>query len=88
MNDIAILKLVREVELNEYIQISCLPFNNPYPKENVQAFAVGWGSLNYSGESPSTLYNVRITVYNNSMCRRVAFEVDKNWNSQICAGMY
>lgn len=54
----------------------------------MQAHAVGWGSLNYSGSSPSNLYNVRITIYNSSMFKKVALEVDKNWKSQICAGSY
>jgi hypothetical protein len=87
------LKLVRDVDLNEFIQISCLPppslnLSYLYPKPNVYGYAVGWGSLNYSSESPSNLYNVRLNVYNSSMCRKVAFEVDKNWQSQICAGEY
>lgn len=45
-NDIAILKLSREIELNEKIQLACLPdpLKNEYPQNNEKKFYVqGWG---------------------------------------------
>jgi len=44
-NDIAILKLSRSVELNQYIQIACLPKeqSTTYPVPEQPAWIVGWG---------------------------------------------
>ena len=44
-NDLAILKLSRSVELNEYIQIACLPKeqSSTYPVPEQPAWIVGWG---------------------------------------------
>jgi len=45
-NDIAILKLSRSVELNQYIQIACLPEeqSSTYPVPEQPAWIVGWGN--------------------------------------------
>jgi hypothetical protein len=91
-NDIAILKLDEAVELNENVQVACLP--DPritvYPPSNVEldAVVVGWGRLQEGGDLPDELQNVKIKIYNNSMCENVSVEAEKNWNSQICAGTY
>ncbi len=47
------------------------------------------GTTNESQASMNNLLkNVKITVYNSSMCSQVYPEVNKNWNTQICAGEY
>lgn len=92
LNDIGILKLAREVELNDYVQIACLP--NPklkvYPtKTNISAYALGWGVLDYDLQTfPQSLQNVVITIYNGSLCENSTEGMHPNWDSQICAGEY
>jgi hypothetical protein len=46
-NDIAILKLSRSVELNQNIQIACLPQvqSSTYPVPEQPAWIVGWGKI-------------------------------------------
>jgi hypothetical protein len=41
--DIAILKLYKDVVLNDKVQVACLPIENSnnYPNSNVAAYAVG-----------------------------------------------
>ena len=93
LNDIAVLGLSVEAKLGPSVQIACLP--NPtkpgYPTETGQdVWAMGFGALNYStGVSPDTLHNVKMTLYDGrTQCRRVGFGVPKNWDSQLCAGIF
>lgn len=91
LNDIAIIKLSRDVELNPFIQISCLPNPNIsfYPsKVDIKSYAIGWGTLNYGDSSGSdVLRNVDLTIYDGSKCKDVSI-YGNNWNSQICAGNF
>ena len=45
LNDFALLILDREVDLNQKIQLACLPSSqsNTYPGTNRDAWVVGWG---------------------------------------------
>lgn len=87
-NDIGILKLAEPVNLNNNIQIACLPDPSVkiYPKKsNIEAYAIGWGALFEGGYTPERLHNVIITLYNNSMCSNVSSD-SNDWDMQICAG--
>lgn len=90
INDIALIKLEKPVELKDEIQVACLPdtIQKKYPAENKDSWTVGWGKLSADGDQPDELYNVKLTTYNSSMCSRVAYGVPKNWNAQMCAGEY
>lgn len=83
MNDIALLKLVSEVVLNEFIQIACLP--RSILPVNSMPTAVGWGLTSVSGSISDVLREVAITVYDGSFCKFTTSSI-KNWGSQICAG--
>lgn len=87
-NDIGILKLDEPAILNKFVQLACLPDPSIkiYPtKQNIEAYAIGWGDVSERGYSPNSLHNVLITIYNNSMCSNVS--TDRNdWDTQVCAG--
>ena len=96
LNDIAILKLAEEVTLNEYVQISCLPEVKSFPfvtnkndlinETTTMAIAVGWGLLNeYDDFPPMKMNNVKLIVYNESMCENVTV-VEFSVSTKICAG--
>jgi hypothetical protein len=90
LNDIALFKLNEKVQLNEFIQIACLPPDSEsksYPGVNIPAWIVGWGSVSESGYNSDVLNNAKITVYNSSACDEVEPNSEKNWNTQICAGV-
>lgn len=94
MNDLAILKLNDAVELNQHVQIACLPDpkadRNTYPISDPSrsAWVVGWGTTEQFGKSSKSLKNARVTIYGSDSCKEVLPENKKNWNSQICAGEY
>lgn len=78
-NDIALIKLSKPLELTKEVQVACLP--NPeklvYPPRNQDCWTVGWGKLSEDGIQPDELYNVKLTTYNGTMCKYVAFGVPK-----------
>ena len=87
INDIAIILLSNEVQLNQFINIACLPQAGYFPNNtNIDSFIVGWGDLYGNKTYPVMLQNAKIEVYNSSMCVLVFPTVSKDWNSQICAG--
>ncbi|CAF1059911.1 unnamed protein product [Brachionus calyciflorus] len=90
-NDIAIVTFLNEINLDRYTQIACLPTkekSNNYPEKNHnKAFIAGYSSV---GDSyiDYNQYNIRLDIYNNSMCQDVQQYRTKNWNRQFCAGEY
>ena len=91
-NNIAIVKLDKEIRLNRYIQIACLPNNtsNRIPDvawDKQSLYTAGFSS---AGSSFSTwvLQNLRFDMYNASMCDRVQPNITRNWDKQFCAGEY
>ena len=89
LNDIALIKLDSKVDLNEYIQIACLPMNvsSSYPNYNKTSYTIGWGVIDSNtGQQAESLRNVQITVYDPTLCDSVSPDLDKNWDTQICAG--
>ena len=74
-----------EAELNDYVQLACLPPKNTkkFPLENSKVYAAGWGQFSYRGENSDKLQNVEINVYNGSACSIYPIT---NFDSQICAG--
>lgn len=91
LDDIAIIKLSKKVDLTEKIQVACLPENSQlYPKKyDINAYIVGWGKTNQAASTtPNILQEALITVYDSSKCSLVGSGIPKNWNNQICAGKY
>ncbi|RNA20776.1 serine protease 27-like, partial [Brachionus plicatilis] len=84
-NDIAVLKLEREVALNSGVQPACLPPNTDYqPNTNTRAWIAGWGTLSSGGQTPNILQNTFITYYHSGLeCNNLG---SLNFDKQICAG--
>jgi hypothetical protein len=83
LNDIAMIKLRNSVPLNNKIQIACLPLSMNYPSSNVASWTVGWGATVSNGDGSDLLKNVKITVYDGSVCNKYS---NTDWNKQICSG--
>lgn len=79
VNDIALIKLSKPLELTNEVQVACLPrsIKKLYPPRNQDCWTVGWGKLSEDGIQPDELYNVKLTTYNSSMCKHVAYGVPK-----------
>lgn len=92
-NDIALVKLTRDAQLNEFIKPICLPEGN----ENYQrAIATGWGRVKYAGKNSKTLLKVTLDIFDHNECssKFLPFGATRELpegilnNSQICAGSY
>ena len=90
-NDIALLKLDRQVQFSDYIAPICLQVNRNLPNANF--IATGWGRTELGGSQSDILMKVDLEYFPNEVCQRnyddVALEslsrgiVD---DTQICAG--
>lgn len=95
LNDIAIIKLAWEVELNDNIQLACLPDpNDPeYPNirrnasDVVDAYIMGWGALDETTQiQPEALQNVVIELFDGPAECKFYPPDHTNWSTQLCAG--
>ena len=91
-NNIAIVKLDKEIKLNRYIQIACLPnkTSNKIPDEAWDKQSLYIAGFSSAGSSYTNweLQNLKFDMYNSSMCDIVKPNVTKNWDKQFCAGEY
>ncbi|KAK7571064.1 hypothetical protein V9T40_014668 [Parthenolecanium corni] len=82
-NDIALVKLERSVEYNQYVRPLCLPNIDVKPNETI--FVAGWGATESEGEHSSVLLDVAIPVVDHNTCADLhGANVDKEKN--LCAG--
>lgn len=91
LNDIAIIKLAWEVELNDYVQLACLPDPSDvgYPTQyGVDAFAMGWGVLEYDKQAlPDNLQNVVLQLLDgHTQCYSDQQQLF-DWHLQVCAAI-
>ncbi|XP_031845107.1 venom serine protease Bi-VSP [Nomia melanderi] len=73
INDIAVLKLVRDVEFTDRIYPICLPVEEPYRSSNFYRkfpFIAGWGALATSIPKSDDLMEVQLPVVNNEDCKK------------------
>lgn len=91
LNDIAIIKLAREVDLDKNIQLACLPdASKPdYPNRyEVEAFAMGWGAVDYESQYlPELLQNVALELLDGQRQCFLDQQQMFDWRTQICAGV-
>ncbi len=82
------MKFSKEVTLNKFIQIACLPpaKSSTYPGENVDGWIVGWGTIWFGGPTSATLKNAKVTIYPGKECASVSPQLKQDWNVKICAG--
>ena len=68
-NDIALLKLNREVTFSQYIRPVCLPTTDrSYNGQNTTV--VGWGKLGEGGQPADVLMDVIVPIIPQKKCRR------------------
>ena len=48
---------------------------------------MGWGATEENkNDKPNDLRNVRINIYNGTLCQNVLPGIEKDWKRQLCAG--
>lgn len=65
-NDIALLKLIRPVKLNKYVQPACFPSEDP--PVGSQCYITGWGKTHHPGHMSTILQQGLLPVVSNEVC--------------------
>lgn len=90
-NDIAIIKLAKNITLSRSVQIACLPDPDErlYPEgDNIVSWVLGWGTSLYGVISHTRNLNyAELIIYKNEICDDVLPSLAKNWNIEMCAGL-
>lgn len=85
--DIALMRMERKVEFNEFISPICLP-DSEDEFQDLVCVATGWGKIDYNAKPANLLQEVFVKVYDNSICDRAyrtKFKIAvKKWH--LCAG--
>lgn len=85
-NDIALIKLNREVIFSQYIRPVCLPTTDrSYNGQNTTV--VGWGKLSEGGQPADVLMDVIVPIIPQKKCRKeTRYRASEITNNMICAG--
>ncbi|PSN57576.1 hypothetical protein C0J52_00497 [Blattella germanica] len=84
-NDIALIKLDREVRIEGRLRPVCLPaFGRSYT--GVQAVVTGWGVTMQNGAPSDVLNEVSVPIMSNKECRMTAYGTKKITDNMMCAG--
>ena len=94
--DFEILHLDRDVELNEKVQLACLPSKKDGLDDafldGKKLFTSGWGDMKYdSSNCPNELHSVELPGFSNERCKNESGYEEIDWNSKyadtlLCAG--
>lgn len=88
-NDIALLRLARNVPFNDFVKPICLPTNASLKQSTFEGYdmeVAGWGKTETRSESDVKL-KVRVPVVSRSECAKVFEKVGRQIiNKQMCAG--
>ncbi|XP_063985537.1 CLIP domain-containing serine protease HP8-like [Diachasmimorpha longicaudata] len=83
INDIALLRLTREVQFTDYVQPICLPKTNKLPP---RFWVAGWGKTEFRSSSPIKL-KLAVPFVNQSICEnKYGMYNVRLGSSQVCAG--
>jgi len=83
LNDVALLKLEKEVDLNTYIPVCLPPASTQY--EGQTATATGWGTLTSGGVQPTILQEVEVTVLTLATCTSNYDGIFTITSAMVCA---
>lgn len=86
-NDVALLRLDREVDYNRFIKPICLPTGRAASNTFVGTFAtvIGWGTDKYKGKENNALQEVKLPVWSNYECDKTYFQ--RITDIFLCAGL-
>ncbi|XP_038051942.1 uncharacterized protein LOC119724798 isoform X2 [Patiria miniata] len=80
-HDLALIRFVRPVQLNDHINVACLPDPGMTPMANMSCVATGWGYKEENGSDvANNLQEVELPILDHAMCRLGAPQ------HLICAG--
>ncbi|XP_054162364.1 proclotting enzyme-like [Oppia nitens] len=89
-NDVAIIKLNQKVNLNRRVYPICLPYDTQIlnSEDNIgrSGFIIGWGKVEFNGNSSDKLREASIQVVSNQDCGKAFDKVIKISDEYMCAG--
>ncbi|XP_068973407.1 venom serine protease Bi-VSP [Bombus flavifrons] len=90
-HDIAVLKLVEEVQFSQYVYPICLPVEDNLRNNNFERyypFIAGWGSVGHRGPGSDDLMEVQVPVVSNAECKNsyARFATAHITDNVLCAG--
>jgi hypothetical protein len=90
LNDIAVIKLKRDLDLDHAVQLACLPreIDLNEPRLGRPVWAVGWGNLTLMWRNRNVQFNGQLSVFDMTACQDVRPQFPKDSASQFCAGGY
>ena len=96
MNDIALLKLDREAEYNDYVQPICLPWWDDHEDYTLNTFAgrktiievAGWGATLKNGARPADILQfLKVPIFEQNRCKETYKDQGATLEEkQLCAG--
>jgi len=85
-NDIAVIKLDRAATLTNSVWPICMPPRSE-TFTNRRAFVIGWGTIYFGGPTSSTLQEVNVRVWENTVCAANYAKLGRQVrNTMLCAG--
>ncbi|XP_053156290.1 mast cell protease 1-like [Hemicordylus capensis] len=82
-NDILLLKLEREAELNQYVQLLPLPKTDNFLPKGTRCFVAGWGRIDARWAPSSKLFETNVTTPSRRTCLQFFPELT---DEMMCAG--
>ncbi|KAF2899327.1 hypothetical protein ILUMI_06850 [Ignelater luminosus] len=85
-NDIALLRLEKNIEYTIYIQPICLPVaESPDPIAQSEMYVVGWG-VTENGTSSDVKLKLKVPIFERSSCNKKLRSMGGVDSSEVCAG--
>jgi len=82
-SDIALIRVTPPYEMNDCVNLACLPKNGDIPPGS-KCWVTGFGNLKAGGQSPEVLQEAEVTTMSNSDCKKTGNSgID---DTMLCAG--
>uniref|UniRef100_A0A6I8PHR4 Peptidase S1 domain-containing protein n=1 Tax=Ornithorhynchus anatinus TaxID=9258 RepID=A0A6I8PHR4_ORNAN len=85
-NDVALMKLSQKAQLNDKVQLACLPPAGQILPHDTPCFVSGWGTLYTGGPLPDKLQQAQLPVVDHAHCSHQDWWGNDIKESMICAG--
>uniref|UniRef100_A0A6I8N0T6 Peptidase S1 domain-containing protein n=1 Tax=Ornithorhynchus anatinus TaxID=9258 RepID=A0A6I8N0T6_ORNAN len=86
VNDVALMKLSQKAQLNDKVQLACLPPAGQILPHDTPCFVSGWGTLYTGGPLPDKLQQAQLPVVDHAHCSHQDWWGNDIKESMICAG--
>ncbi|XP_019487007.1 PREDICTED: transmembrane protease serine 11D isoform X1 [Hipposideros armiger] len=86
-NDIAVLKLERDISFTKNIHRVCLPVATQNISPGSMAYVTGWGSKRYGGQTVQDLQQGQVTIISNDVCNEPLSYNGAVLSGMLCAGL-